>query len=216
MKGGRLSAVTIGMTFLACASGAPSRPAVPNANAPHSTAPSERLIGGCGVSSRELRPKYVLPFAPGDRYTLTQGNCGAASHGGRFSYAFDFEMPTGTPVIAARDGVVYSVRDDRPDGSGQVGDENFVIVAHDDGEYSRYIHLTTAGALVRKGQAVTRGDTIALSGHSGRSAFPHLHFDVSRSCRSGSCRTVPTAFLNARPPIPTDRRAYPAESDRDR
>jgi len=216
-----LSAITVGMTFLACASGTPSRPTAPNPEAsnPAASSPSEpllsepRLIGGCGVSPEELRPKYVLPFAPGDRYTLTQGNCGAASHGGRFSYAFDFEMPTGTPVIAARDGLVYSVRDDRPDGSGAVGDENFVIVAHDDGEYSRYIHLTTDGALVRKGQSVTRGDTIALSGHSGRSAFPHLHFDVSRSCRSGPCRTVPSAFLNAEPPIPTDRRVYPAGSD---
>ena len=238
MKRARLLTVTIGTTFLACASGAPKRtpaaPTAPNSTAqsptgPSETAPSpstpgpspnrpgdglaELLIGGCGVSAPELRPKYVLPFAPGDRYTLTQGNCGTASHGGRFTYAFDFEMPTGTPVIAARDGVVYSVQDDRPDGSGTVGDENFVIVAHEDGEYSRYIHLTTDGALVGKGQSVARGDTIALSGHSGRSAFPHLHFDVSEACRSGPCRTVPSAFLNAEPPIPTERRAYPAGSD---
>ncbi|MDX1394398.1 MAG: M23 family metallopeptidase [Gemmatimonadota bacterium] len=168
------------------------------------------LVGGCGPAPGNLRPRYVLPFAPGEPFDLTQGNCGRASHTGRFSYSYDFRMPIGTPVIAARDGIVHGVRDDRPDGSGVVGDENFVIVAHGDGEYSRYIHLTTGGALVHKGDRVSRGDTIALSGHSGRSRFPHLHFDVARACRPGPCRTVPSAFLNAEPPIPVGRRPYAA------
>lgn len=201
--------ITAASVIVGCASGGrsvePDRPGV--SDEPAST---PALIGGCGPAPEELAPRYILPFAVGDRYTLTQGNCGAASHGGRFRFSFDFAMPIGTPVIAARDGVVLTVRDDRPDGSGIVGDENFVIVEHDDGEFSRYIHLTTSGALVRKGERVTRGDTIALSGHSGRSAFPHLHFDVSRSCRGGPCRTVPSAFLNAEPPIPDDRRSYAA------
>ena len=203
--------IAFGLTTWACASAPPPRGSTPGQ--PGAEAGSERLIGGCGVAPDDLSPLYNLPFATGDRYTLTQGNCGTASHTGRFSYSFDFQMPIGTPVIAARDGVVYSARDDQPDGSGVVGDENFVIVDHGDGEFSRYIHLTTRGALVRKGQAVRRGDTIALSGHSGRIAFPHLHFDVSMSCRGGQCRTIPSAFLNALPPIPDTRRAYPAGPD---
>lgn len=213
----------------ACASGDPPRPAanVPSpsersgtaADAPRTGDSASRaspsaapLVGGCGPAPAGLEAKYILPYPVGDRFTLTQGNCGAESHGGRFSYAFDFEMPIGTPVIAARDGVVYAVRQDRPDGSGRVGDENFVFVDHGDGEFSRYIHITKGGARVRRGDRVSRGDTIALSGHSGQSAFPHLHFDVSEGCRDGTCRTVPVAFLNAEPPIPAARQAYDAGS----
>ena len=168
------------------------------------------LVGGCGPATTGLTARYVLPFPTGEAYPLTQGNCGSPTHDGRFRYAFDFAMPIGTPVIAARDGIVHAVRDERPDGSGRVGDENFVILDHGDGEFSRYIHLRRDGARVAPGDRVFRGDTIALSGHSGRSAFPHLHFDVSVDCRRGTCRTIPSAFLNVDPPIPTDRRRYGA------
>ena len=202
------SALIAAAAGLACASASGPRPEPPTSGPRPEPPTSSELSGGCGPAPVDLRPRYVLPFPAGSRYTLTQGNCGAASHGGRFRFSFDFEMPLGTPVIAARDGVVYSVRDDRTDGSGRVGDENFVILDHGDGEYSRYIHLTTGGALVDRGARVSRGDTIALSGHSGRSAFPHLHFDVSEGCPAGRCRTVPSAFLNADPPIPTLRRPY--------
>lgn len=152
-----------------------------------------------------LVPRYVLPFTPGASYELTQGNCGEASHGGRFRYSFDFRMPPGTPVLAARDGIVHTVRDDRPDGTRRAGDENLVIVWHEGAELSRYIHLRQGGALVWKGKEVSAGDTIAFSGNSGQSAFPHLHFDVADRCGPDGCRTIPVAFLNAEPPIPDAR-----------
>jgi len=152
-----------------------------------------------------LTARYVLPFTPGETYSLTQGNCGGESHDGRFRYAFDFRMPAGTPVVAARPGIVVLVRDDRPDGTGRVGDENLVMVEHADGQRSRYIHLRQHGARVAPGDRVAWGDTIALSGNSGRSAFPHLHFDVADRCGRGGCRTIPVAFLNAEPPVPIGR-----------
>jgi len=172
------------------------------------------LFGGCGTAPGDLVPRYLLPFPAGREHTLTQGNCGGASHDGRFRYSYDFEMPIGTPVIAARDGVVATVRDHRPDGTRRLGDENFIIIRHEDGELSRYVHLTRHGALVEEGQPVAAGDTIARSGDSGRSAFPHLHFDVSDRCGFEGCHTIPSAFLNARPPIPMARtpvRAEPAD-----
>lgn len=186
----------------------------PGDPAPGAAAPAEPLVGGCGPAPADLIPHYLLPFPVGDAHTLTQGNCGAASHGGRFRYAFDFEMPVGSPVVAARDGVVHTVRDGHPDGTDRLGDENLVILLHPDGQLSRYIHLERGGALVVEGQRVSAGDTIARSGDSGRSAFPHLHFDVSDRCGAAGCVTVPSAFRNAAPAIPVDRapvRALPPD-----
>lgn len=162
------------------------------------------LVGGCGPAPG-LAARYILPFSPGEAYELTQGNCGGESHDGRFRFAYDFRLPTDTPVLAARDGVVMTVRDGNPDGTGRVGEENFLIVRHPDGELSRYIHLRQDGALVEEGQQVAAGDTIATSGNSGRSAFPHLHFDVADRCGSDGCRTIPSAFVNAEPPMPDGR-----------
>jgi len=175
---------------------------------PSAVAVLPRLVGGCGEAPSALLPKYALPFPEGSAYSLTQGNCGRASHDGRFSFSFDFRMPIGTAVVAARDGVIYALREGNPNGTGRVGDENYVFVSHADGEISRYIHVTTNGVLVERGARVSRGDTIALSGHSGRSAFPHLHFDVSRGCGTARCVNVPAAFVNSEPPIPTALRDY--------
>ena len=190
----------VGLTstgLTACASGP-----VPRADGRPPVGPV--LVGGCGPAPG-LAARYILPFAPGEAYELTQGNCGRESHGGRFRYAYDFRLPTGTPVLAARDGIVMTVRDGNPDGTRRVGDENFLFVRHPDGELSRYIHLRQDGALVEEGQPVAAGDTIALSGNSGRSAFPHLHFDVADRCGSNGCRTIPSAFVNADPPMPDGR-----------
>jgi len=152
-----------------------------------------------------LMALYILPFPAGETHSLTQGNCGAESHSGRFRYAFDFRMPPGTPVVAARDGAVVVVRDDRPDDTGRIGDENLVMIEHADGQLSRYIHLVQHGARVLEGDQVAAGDTIGLSGNSGRSVFPHLHFDVADHCDRAGCRTIPAAFRNADPAVPTGR-----------
>lgn len=199
-----IGGLAVALVLGGCASGGPAPP--PG---------TDVLVGGCGPAPG-LVPRYVLPFTPGESYTLTQGNCGSESHDGRFRFAFDFRMPAGTAVLAARSGVVVAVREDRPDGTDRVGDENFVILEHADGELSRYIHLRRHGALVREGERVTVGDTIAWSGDSGRSRFPHLHFDVADRCGSDGCRTVPGAFRNADPPIPTRREPVEAQPIRPR
>jgi murein DD-endopeptidase MepM/ murein hydrolase activator NlpD len=152
-----------------------------------------------------LAPRYRLPFPAGQSHELTQGNCGEESHTGRFRYAFDFRMPPGTPVVAAQDGTVIVARDDRPEDTDRAGDENLVMIEHPGGEISRYIHLRRDGVRVAEGDRVAAGDTIALSGNSGRSAFPHLHFDVATDCGRDGCRTIPAAFLNAEPPLPAGR-----------
>lgn len=109
--------------------------------------------------------------------------------GGRFSHAdaenrhaVDFAAPTGTPVLAARDGVVMQVEaafDDEDDaGADAVDRANFVRILHDDGSMALYAHLEPDGALVRVGTRVRRGQPIARSGNTGFSTGPHLHFVV--------------------------------------
>jgi murein DD-endopeptidase MepM/ murein hydrolase activator NlpD len=106
-------------------------------------------------------------------------------------------MPTGSPVVAARPGVVVSVEERYRDGTRKPGEENYVVVRHSDGTFARYYHLTTAGALVDSGAAVRRGELIARSGNSGASAGPHLHFDVTKGCARWGCQTIPIHFDNA-------------------
>jgi len=82
--------------------------------------------------------------------------------------------------------------------------ENWVMIRHTDGTIGRYIHLTQNGALVELGDTILQGQKIGLSGNSGPSTGPHLHFDV-QTCgpnlppgynRLPCGRTVPVSFRN--------------------
>ncbi len=55
---------------------------------------------------------------------------------------------------------------------------NYVVIRHDDGTCAQYVHLKKEGALVQVGARVATGTPIALSGHTGNSTQPHLHFCV--------------------------------------
>ncbi|OAT38903.1 M23/M37 family cell wall endopeptidase [Proteus myxofaciens ATCC 19692] len=81
----------------------------------------------------------------------------------------DFAMPVGTPVLATGDGEVIVAKY-----SGAAG--NFVAIRHGSQYTTRYMHLRQL--LVKPGQRVKRGDRIALSGNTGRSTGPHLHYEL--------------------------------------
>ncbi|MBI1175611.1 MAG: peptidoglycan DD-metalloendopeptidase family protein [Sideroxydans sp.] len=81
----------------------------------------------------------------------------------------DYMVPTGTPVFASAGGIV-TYADLHP----QYG--NMVEIDHGNGIVTRYAHASKL--LVRDGQMVRRGQEIALSGSTGRSTGPHLHFEV--------------------------------------
>jgi hypothetical protein len=87
--------------------------------------------------------------------------------------AIDIGMPVGTPVVAAGPGVVHA-RELNDIGSTGL----FVAVAHADGTYSRYLHLSRVDVAV--GQSVLRGQQIGLSGNTGSSSSPHLHYDEQK------------------------------------
>ena len=109
--------------------------------------------------------------------------------GGRFSHAddenrhaVDFATPVGTPVLAARDGVVMQVEAgfaegglDRPEDMARA---NVVRILHDDGSMAVYAHLAPGGTDVRPGERIRRGQRIGRSGNTGYSGGPHLHFVV--------------------------------------
>ena len=110
-------------------------------------------------------------------------------YGGRFShtdpqnlYAVDFAAEVGTPVLAARDGLVMQVESDFDKAGLSLekygGRANFVRILHDDGTMGLYAHLQENGVLVRPGQRVRAGQQIGLSGNTGFTTGPHLHFAV--------------------------------------
>ena len=91
---------------------------------------------------------------------------------GREHRGIDYAMPIGTPISASHSGTVT-----RADFSDTYG--NVVYLRGDDGTETRYAHLSTIG--VQNGQRIERGQPIGLSGNSGRSTGPHLHFEVLRN-----------------------------------
>ena len=90
----------------------------------------------------------------------------------------DIGVPTGTPVYAARDGIVHSVRNDLPDGSELNQSGNFVRVNLDGGDSARFLHLKHGSVTVSSGDRVTAGQKLGESNATGqRLTGPHLHYD---------------------------------------
>ncbi len=81
----------------------------------------------------------------------------------------DFAMPIGTPVLSVGDGEVIVAK--RSGGAG-----NYVTIRHGRQYMTRYMHMKKL--LVKPGQKVKRGDRVGLSGNTGRSTGPHLHYEV--------------------------------------
>lgn len=138
---------------------------------------------------------YSLPFEKGRSYLVVQGYESLFSH--KDDYAIDFKMKPGTKVLAARDGVVAFARESNSAGGMSrryVGKGNGISIRHSDGTYAHYWHLQHNGALVNVGDTVQQGQWIGLSGSTGFSAFPHLHFEVTRQPRI-SREDFPVLFL---------------------
>jgi hypothetical protein len=140
--------------------------------------------------ARPSRYVYAIPFPAGEAHRIIQGMGGSFSHQGSNQHAVDFECPEGTPVVAAREGVVAALHADAT-GHGTTeewtayGLTNFVLIAHDDGTIGQYMHLQPGGVAVRAGQPVARGDLIGYSGNTGFSTTPHLHFQVMTAAADG-------------------------------
>lgn len=91
----------------------------------------------------------------------------------------DYPVPVGTPVLAAADGEVSDLRETVEGPSKDPkAPWNYVRLRHPSGYETVYGHLQKDGVLVKKGDKVLAGQQIALSGNSGWSTGPHLHFGL--------------------------------------
>src|SRR4051812_36233778 len=118
---------------------------------------------------------YTLPFAAGMTFPVSQGFHGKYSHTGGDCYSIDFKMPEGTPVHAARDGIVVGIKDDSDTGGGDKKyewDANYILIKHSDGTFGHYVHLKKGGCQVHLGETVSVGQWIGLSGNTGFSTGP--------------------------------------------
>lgn len=126
---------------------------------------------------------YQLPYAKKKKVRISQGWNGPASHRNHHSrYAYDFVLQVGEPIYAAREGIVVKVVDwfTKQGGPELRRAANKILVLHDDGTRAVYVHLDYQGALVKEGDRVEKGQKIGISGLTGYTTGPHLHFVVRK------------------------------------
>lgn len=190
--------------------------------------PWRELASRARFGDPRVRPRpyvYGLPYPVGRTFSVLQGFHGAFSHRGSNEYAVDFDCPVATQVLATRPGIVVATNA-RAEGAGMTSEfmeykrTNFVLVQHDDGTLGEYMHLAPSGVEVRPGQRVERGQRLGLSGNTGFSSTPHLHFQVMTAGSDGaSAQSFPFKFAVApnRVEEPVQGRRYTAwETSRDR
>ena len=156
------------------------------------------VYGDCFNVKHDSTCAYLLPYAHGTKQTCSQGYGGSFSHNEPASeHALDFSMFLDTDIHATRDGLVVDVKEDSSSGSKDkksANDGNHIFVYHKDGTVSVYSHLKQDGALVNVGDRVKAGQKIAISGNTGYSTGPHLHYCVWKATERGTYVTVPTEF----------------------
>jgi len=150
------------------------------------------------------RVVYAWPFPADVQARLSQGPGGPTHHDKNSRYAIDLAVPEGTPVLAARAGTVVFLEnkyfESGLDRARFLSRSNQVRILHDDGSMASYAHLYPASIDLEPGQRVEVGQKIGLSGNTGYSSGPHLHFVVLVH-RNMEMVSVP--FRMDRVPLPT-------------
>jgi urea transporter/murein DD-endopeptidase MepM/ murein hydrolase activator NlpD len=162
--------------------------------------------------SHRFRERPVIPIHLPfwGEWTVSQGHDGRHTHKGAWRHAWDFIIQNdagkqfkengdfaedyycyGKAVLAPGDGVVEEVVDGVPE--NKIGDVNLqdnwgntIIIRHSDYLYSKLSHLKTGSIEVRSGDRIKTGQVLAKCGNSGRSPYPHLHFQLQSTPYIGS------------------------------
>jgi murein DD-endopeptidase MepM/ murein hydrolase activator NlpD len=133
---------------------------------PAGSSTAEFLLPNADTAAPTLPSEWPLPV----KGYITRGNGGATAYNAPHP-GVDVAVPIGTQVRASGAGTVVEVKNDDEYGK-------FVRIAHPDTYESVYAHLSEV--YPKQGDRVAKGQVIALSGNSGRSTAPHLHFEVRR------------------------------------
>ena len=173
------------------------------------------ILIGCSVSNNPQRKElkllqkgiikddssfvYHLPYEENKSHLLVQGYFSRYTHKNRA--ALDFKMKKGTKICAVRAGVVVRIKEDGKRGGSNIKNRpfgNFVIIQHSDNARSGYWHLKHDAVWVNIGDTVKQGQVIGLSGKSGYTYFPHLHFIVWRADKKGQWTQIGTRFKTSK------------------
>ncbi|MFD4940944.1 M23 family metallopeptidase [Streptomyces sp. NPDC058239] len=189
----------VGAAFAAGTAGAPDAANLINTSAADSVAKQAAVQGKAAKAAKAERAavkkaavkKVAAWETPVRHYVLSAcfGNDGARwahKHSGQ-----DFAVPIGTKVQAAHSGTVVKAG---PNGGGDgPAYGNAIVISHGNGVYSQYAHLSRID--VHIGQTVKTGEKIALSGNTGNSSGPHVHFEIRTTPNYGSAIN-PVSFLH--------------------
>lgn len=141
---------------------------------------------------------YYPPFPLGLQFPISQGFDNDQTHSEPPNkYAVDIVMPIGTPILAARAGIVMDMEDDFHGAAQQeryLMRSNQVRILHADGTMAVYAHLQPNSLRVRHGTKVARGQWLANSGNTGFSSGPHLHFVIQLNAGM-SLESLPFRFM---------------------
>jgi murein DD-endopeptidase MepM/ murein hydrolase activator NlpD len=140
---------------------------------------------------------YQYPYAQDSYFPILQGFGGGYSHSGASQYAVDFAMPIGTPIHAARAGIVIDLVEHHIRGGASrkyAKYANYLVILHEDDTTGEYYHLSKNGVAVTQGEHVIAGQIIGYSGNTGFSSLPHLHFAVYHAKPFGKYQSLPFAF----------------------
>lgn len=141
--------------------------------------------GNPNLKTYDSSYNYQLPFPKKRKYKILQGNDTDFTHNSDFSrYALDFRIPIGDTICAARNGYVVGIVEKHSKHGRDKSYRdfaNYITMYHNDGTFSQYVHLNKNGVLVEVDDYVERGQPIAISGHTGWSTEPHLHFAVFKA-----------------------------------
>jgi murein DD-endopeptidase MepM/ murein hydrolase activator NlpD len=140
----------------------------------------DSLFGGGGGSEGSTT-------IPGPDSKNWSGNYGEKREGGRVHKGIDVALPVGTPLKAVMDGTVSKAQS----GSGSHSYGLYVVIEHSGGKSTLYAHMSKIN--VKVGDKVTKGQIIGLSGNTGHSTGPHLHFEL----RVNGNHVNPAAYVRA-------------------
>lgn len=151
----------------------------------NSTNRTNYIVGYGDLNKKIEKNKLGFPFPKGKRYKVIQGYNGRFTHNDLYSrYAIDFNLKIGDTITSVDSGYIVGLIEDYKD-YGTTKEwldndkSNYITVYHPhSGLFSQYVHLDHKGALLKLGESVKKGQAIGISGRTGFTTMPHLHFNV--------------------------------------